>query len=108
MRVAAAVADSTQRRHITMVADRFAATRRLPMVEGRVPANPKQQRHTQTAAVDRMRLPRITAAEAAADSKAVVAVNTRAAAVVDMPAVVVDSKVAVVVADMKAADTGNR
>jgi hypothetical protein len=71
-----------------MVADRFAATRRLPMVEGRVPANPMRQLPEPAAAVDRTQRQRITA-------------------VVDSKAVVVDIRVAVAVADMKAADTGN-
>jgi hypothetical protein len=92
----AAVADRTQRQHITMAAASFTATHRLPMMEGRVPVNPMQQRHTQTAA-DRTRLQRIVAVVVVVDSKVVV----------DMPAAVVEVMLAVAVVDMKAADTNN-
>jgi hypothetical protein len=76
---------------------RFAATQRILMLEGRVPAHPIHQRPTPTAAVDRTR--RLLIAAVAADIKA--------AAVVDKVVEVVDMPV-VAAADIKAADTSNR
>jgi hypothetical protein len=75
------------------------------MLEERVPANPKHQRPTPTAAVDRTQRQRITAV-------AVVAEDTPLVVVADIKAAVVDKLVVedmpVAVAGMKAADTGNR
>jgi hypothetical protein len=102
MRVAAG--DRTQRQHITMVADRFAATLPLPVVEMRVQVNPMRQLPGPMAVVNRTRHQRITAVVVVPDIRAVVDSKV----VVDMPAAVAVVMLAVAVEDMKAADTSNR